>query len=239
MTIRSENIEYHHQGTTLEGQLAYDDNVTGPRPLVLVSHAWGGRSEFECTKAQKLAELGYAGFALDLYGKSILGSGPEENTKLMAPFLEDRGFLQDRLQAVIDTTAALDVVDANKTAAIGYCFGGLCVLDMARAGHKLRGVVSLHGLFAPPGNLQTEKVDAKVLALHGWDDPMVPPEQVVALAQELTSANADWQIHAYGHTTHAFTNPQANDPNHGTVYSPTADRRSWAAVKNFLAEVLD
>jgi dienelactone hydrolase len=130
-------------------------------------------------------------------------------------------------------------VDPRRIAAMGFCFGGLCVLDLARSGADLRGVVSFHGLLTPPEPHPQYTILAKVLVLHGFDDPMAPPEQVVALGLELTEAGADWQIHAYGNTLHAFTNPRANDPGFGTVYNETADRRSWRSLREFLAEVLN
>ena len=120
---------------------------------------------------------------------------------------------------------------------MGYCFGGLCVLDLARTGADILGAISLHGLFTAPGNTAANKITAKILALHGHDDPMVPVESVVALETELTEAGADWQIHIYGHTTHAFTNPHANDPGFGTVYHPQADMRAWRSLQNFLEEI--
>lgn len=238
MTLKTDAIPYSHEQTKLEGFLAYDDAAAGPLPAVMIAHAWGGRDEFVCEKARRLAELGYAGFALDMYGQGVLGTGPEENGRLMAPFIADRALLQARVQAALSTVRSLPGVDPERVAAMGFCFGGLCVLDLARTGADLRGVVSFHGLFDPPGNLDGRRIKAKILALHGYDDPMVPPEKVVALARELTTAGADWQIHAYGNTLHAFTNPRANDPGFGTVYDATADRRSWLSMQNFLAEVL-
>jgi dienelactone hydrolase len=232
-------IEYTHNGTTLEAYMAWDDSSPGPRPGVLISHAWAGRGEFECDKARMLAGLGYCAFALDLYGKGVRGSGIEENSKLMKPFVEDRAMLQSRLSAALETFASQPEVDAGRIAAIGFCFGGLCVLDLARIGAPVRGVVSLHGLFVPPGNTDGNRIGAKVMALHGHDDPMVPVEMVNALEKELTEGGADWQIHVYGNTMHAFTNPDANDPAHGTVYNPVAARRAWVVTKDFLAEVLD
>ncbi len=219
--------------------LAWDDAVEGPRPGVLVSHAWGGRSDFEDGKANALAELGYAAFALDLYGKGVRGSGPEENAALMQPFLEDRAMLQQRMLASVDTMREQDPVDGSKLAAIGFCFGGLCVLDLARTGADLAGVVSFHGLFAAPGNTKGNTIQAKVLALHGWDDPMATPENVLALSKELTAMGADWQLHAYGNTMHAFTNPEANDRQMGTVYDASADRRSFRSMQNFLEEIFN
>ncbi|GIX31017.1 MAG: hypothetical protein KatS3mg124_1489 [Porticoccaceae bacterium] len=238
MAIQTRLIEYRHGEQVLEGYLAWDDAHAGPRPAVAVSHAWSGRSEFECAKARALAELGYVGFALDMFGKGVRGNSVEENQALIAPFLEDRGLLQARIQRAVEVLRGQPEVDPARVAAIGFCFGGLCVLDLARSGADVRGVVSFHGLFIPPGNTAGRKITAKVLCLHGWDDPMVPPDQVVALARELTEAGADWQIHAYGNTLHAFTNPEANDRQLGTVYNAVADARSWTAMQNFLAEVL-
>ena len=237
MSIQTRIIDYSQDGKTFEGCLAWDDDGAEPRPAVLVSHAWGGAGDFEHTRARDLAELGYVGFSLDLYGKGVRGSNPDENAALMQPFLDDRALLQKRLRLAVEVAAAQPEVDASRVAAIGYCFGGLCVLDLARVGADVTGVVSFHGLFFPPGNTAGNSIDAKVLALHGWDDPMAAPEQVVALAAELTQAGADWQIHGYGHALHAFTNPEANDPDHGVAYAPAADRRSWRAMVNFLEEL--
>ena len=237
MSIQTRIIDYSQDGKTFEGCLAWDDDGAEPRPAVLVSHAWGGAGDFEHARARDLAELGYVGFSLDLYGKGVRGSNPDENAALMQPFLDDRALLQKRLRLAVEVAAGQPEVDASRVAAIGYCFGGLCVLDLARIGADVSGVVSFHGLFFPPGNTAGNSIDAKVLALHGWDDPMATPEQVVALAAELTQAGADWQIHGYGHALHAFTNPEANDPDHGVAYAPAADRRSWRAMVNFLEEL--
>ena len=239
MTIQTRTIDYQDGDVDLQGYLAWDDSVEGKRPGVMIAHAWAGRSDFDNGKAQALAKLGYVGFALDNFGRGILGTNTEENSALIQPFLDDRAMLQGRLQIALEVLKGLDEVDASRVAAIGFCFGGLCVLDLARTGTDIRGVVSFHGLFGSPGNTAGNKIKAKVLALHGWDDPMAPPDQVVSLAEELSSMGADWQVHGYGNTMHAFTNPQANDPDFGTVYSPDADRRSWNAMQDFLSEIFD
>lgn len=239
MSMQTRTIEYFHEGVCLEGFFAWDDAATQALPAVLVSHAWMGRDEFACDKARKLAELGYAAFALDLYGKGVIGSGPEENAKLMQPFMDDRTLLQARITTALDAVRSLKEVDGSRIAALGFCFGGLCVLDLARTGADIRGVISFHGLLIPPGNTRGNRIKAKVLVLHGHDDPLAPPEQVLALEKELTEAGADWQVHVYGGTVHAFTNPRANDPAFGTVYKESADRRSWQSMQNFLAEVLN
>lgn len=238
MAIQTRTVDYDHADSSLEGLLAWDDAAREPRPAVMVAHAWGGRSRFEDNKAVELARLGYVGFALDLYGKDRRGNSREENAALMRPFVEDRAMLQSRMLASLATTRAQPEVDGSRVAAIGFCFGGLCVLDLARTGEELAGVVSFHGLFSAPGNTAGNRVQARVLALHGWDDPMATPDQAAGLAAELTAMGADWQLHAYGNTVHAFTNPNADDPEHGTVYSAVADSRSWDAMRLFLAEVL-
>jgi dienelactone hydrolase len=237
MSLNHRLIEYSDGDTVLEGRLVWDDSVAGPRPGILVAHAWAGRSDFEDDKADALAVLGYTAFAIDLYGKGVRGSSTEENAALMQPFLDDRAMLQNRLLVSLETLRAQNEVDASNTAAIGFCFGGLCVLDIARTGEDLAGVVSFHGLFPAPGNTEGNTVKARVLALHGWDDPMAPPQSVIGLATEMSAMNADWQLHAYGNTMHAFTNPDANDPEMGTVYDAQADRRSWQAMTNFLDEL--
>lgn len=237
MSIETRLIDYADGDTVLEALLAWDNSIHQPRPGVMVSHAWAGRSQFEDNKAVALAELGYVGFALNLYGKGVQGSSTEENAALMQPFLDDRAMLQQRLLLSLNTMRQQAEVDEDKVAAIGFCFGGLCVLDLARTGEEMAGVASFHGLFAAPGNTAGNTIRAKVLAMHGWDDPMAPPEQVLELARELSSQGADWQLHAFGNTMHAFTNPEANDPGFGTVYSPSADRRSWRELQEFLAEL--
>ena len=237
MAIQQRLIEYRDGDAVLEGRLAWDDAFPGPRPGVLVAHAWGGRSDYEDGKADRLASLGYTAFAIDLYGKGVRGGDPETNAALMQPFLDDRPRLQARLLASLDEMRRHPEVDGKKLAAIGFCFGGLCVLDIARSGADIAGVISFHGLFASPGNTSGNRIRAKVLALHGWDDPMATPEAVNALAAELSAMGADWQLHAYGNTMHAFTNPAASNADRGTVYDPVADRRSWQAMSNFLDEL--
>lgn len=238
MGMHTRTIEYHDGETCLEGLLAYDDALSTPLPAVMISHAWRGRDDFVCNKARALAELGYVAFALDMYGKGVLGSNLEENARLMQPFMDDRSLLQRRMTLALDRVRDLEQVDAERIAAIGFCFGGLCVLDLARTGEDLCGVVSFHGLLTPPGNTHGNRIKAKVLMLHGHDDPLVPSDDVRAVQDEMTKAGADWQFHSYGHTMHAFTNPIANDPDFGTVYQADADRRSWQSMKNFLEEVL-
>jgi dienelactone hydrolase len=239
LTIKTEYIDYEDDAVTCEGYVAFDDAKKGKRPGVLVSHAWAGQSKLERGKAEKLAELGYVGFALDLYGKGKRGGSMEENAKLMQPFIDDRAMLRRRITAALDALKKHALVEPSRLGAIGFCFGGLCVLDLARSVPAgLKGVVSFHGLFHPPKLGPQAPITAKVLMLHGYDDPLAKPDSVLAIASELTQAKADWQLHAYGRTSHAFTNPEANSPDHGLLYNAVADRRSWVAMKNFFEEAL-
>lgn len=237
--LQTKTIPYFDGDVRLQGHLAFDDANPGTLPGVLIAHSWVGRSDFFMEKAQKLAELGYAGFALDMYGDAKLGVSAEQCSALMMPFIEDRVMLQRRIGCALNALRGQPEVDASRIAVIGFCFGGLCALDLARTGADLRGAVSFHGLFKQPGNTQGNAIGAKVLVLHGHDDPMVPVDDVLQLEQELSAAGADWQIHVYGNTMHAFTNPEANDPAFGTVYNAAADKRSWQSLVNFLAEVFN
>jgi len=238
-SMQSEYIDYQDGSTTCEAYAAHDGKGDARRPCVLISHAWGGQSDGEREVADRLAGLGYLAFALDNYGKGRRGTSMEENGKLMQPFIDDRKMLRDRLLSGLTAARKHPLCDPDRIAAIGYCFGGLCVLDLARsADPRVRGVVSFHGLFGAPGIGEQKPISAKVLILHGWDDPMATPDNVLEVTKELTAAGADWQIHAYGATVHAFSNPEANMPEHGILYKESAAKRSWQAMQNFLEEIL-
>ena len=231
------NIIYHHDTQELHGHLAYDNSVKGPRPAVLVAHDWTGRNEFACQKARMLADMGYVGFALDMYGQAQLGQSTDEKMALMTPVVSDRKQLQSRVRAAFDAVAGMPEVDANRIAIIGFCFGGLCALDLARSGADIKGAVSFHGLLNKPDMSQSEPIKAKVLALHGYDDPMAKPEQVNLFCEEMTQGKVDWQVQMYGQVQHAFTNPKAHDIQLGLIYNELAARRAWQAMSHFLQEI--
>ena len=230
-------LDYNDGDTVLEGYVAFDESDT-QKPLVLVAHDWTGRREAACQAAERVAGLGYVGFALDMYGKGIFGGDGDTagNSALMEPYAANRALLRRRIRAALVAGRNIPQVKATQVAAMGYCFGGMCVLELARSGADVLGVVSIHGIFAP-GEVPNEEIRAKVLCLHGHDDPMVPPEQVLAFQREMSEAGADWQVHSYGGTMHAFTNPQANDPGFGAVYHAAAARRAYQSLENFLAEI--
>ncbi len=228
---------YFHGKQSLEGYVAYDESHQQRRPAVLVIHDWTGRNEFACKKADLLASLGYVGFAVDMYGDARVGETADEKTALMQSVAYDRQFLRERLRIALETLVAFDQVDAKRVAVIGFCFGGLCALDLARSGADICGVVSFHGLLDKPADLANQPIKAKILALHGYDDPMVTPDHVNAFCKEMTEAGVDWQMHMYGHTKHAFTNPLENGAAMGTIYNPLAEHRALRSMKNFLNEI--
>ncbi|MEH6544390.1 MAG: dienelactone hydrolase family protein [Porticoccaceae bacterium] len=241
MAIQHRLVEYKAGDIVCEAYLAWDDAVSEPRPGIAIAHTWAGRSEFEQGKAEDLARLGYVGFAVDMYGNGRRGASVEENAALMQPLMEDRELLQLWITSAVGALKQQPEVDETKIGAMGFCFGGLTVLDLARTGADVLGVISFHGLFNAPNNLldktPANKISAKILCLHGYDDPMALPESMVELGNELTAAGADWQIHAYGGTVHGFTNPLANMPEMGVLYNAAADRRSWQAMVNFWEEI--
>ncbi len=233
-------MEFHYQDgdAACAGYLALPTGE-GPHPVVLIAHNWAGQTAQDNAIADRLATAGYAGLALDVYGAGVRGDLHGDNSGLMNPWLADRAGLRRRLLAAVDAAAAHEALDTDRIAVIGYCFGGLCALDVARsADPRVKAAVSFHGIYAPPGLGEQPPITAKVLVLHGWDDPMAPPEATVALGHELNAAGADWQIHAYGQTMHAFTFAGAANPEGGIQYNADADRRSWASLMAFLPEVL-
>lgn len=234
-----ELLDYQDGGTTLQAAVAYP---TAPdrAPAVLIAHAWAGRGESEHDVAERLATLGYVGIAIDVFGKGVVGDPSGDNTHLISPWLSDRAALLRRLQASVTFAQALDRVDPSAVAAIGYCFGGACVLDLARGSTDgLAGVVSLHGLLDGNGLDQSTPMGAKVLVEHGWLDPLVPPDKVLAFADEMNARAADWQLHAHGRAMHAFTNKGAASPGDGMAYEADADRRSWTSTVAFLTELFE
>jgi dienelactone hydrolase len=235
--FKPNQMEYHDDDTVLQGIYVLPENVTATKPVILVCHDWSGRNVFAEKKAQALAELGYIGFAIDMFGQGKTAETKEEKSALIQPLVQDRKKLQKRMMAAFETAKKIPHADANKMGVIGFCFGGLCALDLARSGADVKATISFHGLLHAPNHGNHEQIISKILVLHGYDDPMVKPEQVMAFANEMTQAKVDWQIHMYGHTMHAFTNPAANDPGFGTVYHNLADKRSWIAMQDFLKEV--
>jgi dienelactone hydrolase len=228
-------IPYTDHETQLEGYAVHPSQ--GKHPTVILCHGWRGRDAFICEKTKLIASSGYVGFALDIFGKGILGNSKEENTALKKPFLDDRKLLQNRVLKAFEVVSQLPYVDPDRIAILGFGFGGLCALDLARAGVNLLGAISVYGHFEPPPSSIIKPIKAKVLVLHGYDDPITPQNELRTFEKEMTDAKVDWQAHIYGGTLHAFVTPAANDPGSGILYNPIAAQRAWLAIDNFLGEI--
>ena len=243
MAIERQTIVYDGPGGPFEGVAALDPAWESPRPGVMIVPNVLGEKEQDRVTAERLAALGYAGFVADTYGqgKRTTRESPDPAVH-MNQLNADRALLRDRLHAGVAAMKALPQVDAAKTAAIGYCFGGKSVIDLARSGARssggVLGVVAFHGIFDPPGYDYPRPIAAKLLICHGWDDPLAPPDAVTALAAELSGAGADWQLHGYGRAGHAFTDSSVEPgARPGFGHDEAADRRSWQAMRDFLGEL--
>jgi dienelactone hydrolase len=228
-------VPYTDQETSLEGFAA--SPKSGKHPIVILCHAWKGRDSFICEKAELMAEWGYVGFALDLYGKGVLGRSKEECAALKKPFLEDRRLLQRRLLKGYEAALSLPHADPSRVAVIGYGFGGLSALDLARSGVALKGAVSVYGHFEPPAGVTTKPIQAKILILHGYNDPVATQGHLRIFEKEMEEAHVDWQAHIFGGTLHAFATPGVNDPASGLAHHPINAERALQCIKLFLKEI--
>jgi dienelactone hydrolase len=236
--LTKQTFEYRDENWVAEGYVSVPRDIQSPRPCVLVGHDWSGLNDHTKATTDALAALGYVGVAVDVYGKGRRGDTLGDNGALMNPLIEDRALLLRRLRASLRAAQALDSVDAARVAIVGYCFGGLCALDLARSSPDgLVGGISTHGLLMPPSWTVAAPIRPRLLVLHGWADPMAPPDHVVAGLDALSDQGAAWELHAYGHAMHAFTFAGANFPERGIAHHPVADRRSWQATVGFLAEL--
>jgi dienelactone hydrolase len=238
--IKTQTIDYQQGGVALEGYLAYDDSIAGKRPGILICHEWWGLTDYPRHRAEQLAKLGYIAFALDMYGKGVSTTDPQQAGQLTRPFEGDRDPVRQRALAGLDVLRSQPQCDPTRVAAIGYCFGGMVALELARAGTDLSAVVSFHGALATPHPDQDQPIKAKILICTGADDAFVPPQQVQGFADEMRKAGADYQIISYGGAHHAFTNPDADKFGLNNIaYNPAADRRSWAAMLALFDEVFN
>ena len=236
--IHTETIEYKEGDTVLEGYLAYDGSLKGKRPGVLIVHQWKGLTDYEKKRAAMLAKLGYNVFALDIYGKGLRPQSAQEAGAQAGKYRSNRDLLRARAQAGLAVLQKHELTDSKRVAAIGYCFGGTTVIELARSGADIAGVVSFHGGLDSPHPEDGKNIKCKVLALHGADDPHVSPKDLAAFEDEMRQAKVDWQLVKYGGAVHAFTDWNAGDnPVQGVAYNKKADRRSWEAMKEFFAEI--
>ncbi len=236
--IIEETYEYNIGGKIYQGFVAYDNSAAGNRPGVLIVHQWKGLGEYEKMRARMLAELGYVAFAVDIYGKDIRPVTAEESGQEAGKYYADRNLFRERVNAGLTELMKMTNVDKSKIAAIGYCFGGAGVLELARSGAEINGVVSFHGSLKSGNPEDAKNIKTKVLILHGAVDPFVPESDVSAFKKEMEDAGKDYVLTEYSGAVHSFTSKIAgSDPSKGSAYNETADKRSWEAMKIFFKEI--
>lgn len=236
VALQTEKVNYKHGDTVLEGYLAYDDAIKGKRPGVLVVHCFRGLRDFVKERAEQLANLGYIAFALDMYG--VRPKDDQEAFALAKIYGDDRPLMRSRANAGLEVLRAHKLTDAKRIGAMGYCFGGGVVLELARSGAEISGVVGFHANLSTPNRDDAKNIKGKVLILHGADDPLVPTDHVLAFQDEMRKAKVDWQMVFYGGSVHGFTMPESGtDPSKPVAYNEKADKRSWEAMKAFFKEV--
>lgn len=236
--IITSDVDYKIGDVTLQGYAAYDNSLAGKRPGILIVHQWKGLTEYEKMRARQLAELGYYAFAVDIYGKGVRPENPKDAGELSGKFAKDRPLFRERLMAGFDEMKMQSLVDANNVAAIGYCFGGGGVLELARTGADLKANVSFHGSLKNPNPQDAQNIKGRVLILHGAIDPFVPEDDVIAFKKEMEDAKIDYVLTEYSGAVHSFTLPNAgSDISTGSAYNEKADKRSWDAMRKFFEDV--
>lgn len=243
--MHTEDLDYTSEKKTFQGYLAYETEGPDQRPGILIAHAWMGLDEFVKQKARDLAKLGYVVLCADLYGKGLRAKTNEEATSLMLPLFLNRKLLQDRIKSGFEVLQKHPKVIPQKVGGIGYCFGGLSIIELFRSGVDIKGVVSFHAVLGASLQAHSAKtlplspnIKGSILILHGYDDPLVQSDNLKHIQDELTEAKIDWQLHIYGKTSHAFTNPEAHDAKMGLMYNPKSDHRSWKLMRMFFEEIL-
>ena len=235
--IQGEEIDYSDNEVVMKGYLAYDASQEGKQPGILVVHEWWGINEYAHRRARMLAELGYTALAIDMYGQGKQANHPEDASKFATEVMQHMDIAKARFQAALKLLKSEETVDTSKIAAIGYCFGGGIVLQMARLGLDLNGVVSFHGSLATNNPAQPGKVKAKLLVCNGGDDPLTTPEQISAFKKEMDNAGVDYQFISYPGAKHSFTNPKADTLgakfNMPIAYNQNADEKSWQDMIQF------
>jgi dienelactone hydrolase len=238
--IKTEVIEYKQADAVLEGVLVYDDELAAAVPGIVMVHDWMGISEFTVERAKRVAQLGYVVLAADIYGQGVRPQSTEEASQQATKYKTDVGLMRARVLSAVDVLKNNPKVDSQRLASMGFCFGGTVSLELARSGADVEGVISFHGGLATPSPMDAKDVKAKVLVLHGADDPYVPAQEVQAFQEEMNKGNVDWQMIYYSGAVHSFTRPDAgDDPSKGVAYNANADRRSWEAMKQFLDEIFN
>ena len=236
--IRTETLEYRAGDAVLKGYLAYEDAIAGKRPAVLVAPEWWGLNDYAKMRAREIAELGYLALAIDIYGDGKTTTNADEAGRLSGAFRQDKALLRQRARAAFDTIAKHPLADPSRIAAIGYCFGGTTVLELAYSGAGLKGVVTFHAGLTVPDAAEAKGIRAKFLVLHGANDTFESPEDIARFQDAMKVAAVDWQMVYFGGAVHSFTNPAADRAGMpGLAYNENADRRSWRYMKDFFAEI--
>lgn len=239
--MKESQISYQAGDVKAEGFLIYEDRIKEKRPAILVSHAWYGQDDFAREKARKLAELGYISFAVDMFGSKKNAKNDDEANALIQPLFLDRKLLQRRIIAAFETLSKQPNVDKTRIGAIGFCFGGLVVIELLRSGTPIKSVVGFHAVLGNAGAKTTpiaQNIKGSILILHGYDDPLVSFEDIRNIQNEFNQADVNWQMNIYGHTSHAFTNPRAHDTTKGLIYNERVSKMAWMSMKNFFEETL-
>lgn len=241
--MKTETELYKIDNQTFKGYWAFPAGELQNRPAIIVAHAWMGQDQFARHKAEALAELGYVGFAADVYGEGQTAVNAEEAEQLMLPLFENRGLLQRRIRGAYDVVSKHPSVDPKQLGGIGFCFGGLTIIELLRSGVDLKGVVSFHGVLGSNmGPIQArtvpiaKNIKGSLLVLHGHDDPLVSPQDIADFQKEFTAAKVDWQMNVYSHTSHAFSNPAVHDQANGLIYQPRSSARAWWSMIHFFSE---
>jgi len=231
-------VSYQHEDVKLEGYLAYDDSIEGKRPAVLVSHEWWGLNDYVRQRVERLAAMGYVAFGLDMYGKHKVTKHPQQAAEWMKQVNRDVHLWQQRALAGLEVLKKEPKTDTARIAAIGYCFGGATVQQLAYSGANIKGVVSFHGTLLPPPDDQGKRVKAKILICHGGSDPFIEEGAVQHYISAMERSGLDWQMVIYGGAKHSFTNPEADRMGMNALqYSKSADQRSWEHMKRFFEEI--
>lgn len=241
IVMKESTINYQAGDMQSEGFLVYDENIKSPCAAVIVAHAWRGQDDFARNKARELAKLGYIAFAADMFGHKKNAANDEESAELIKPLYLDRKLLQTRIIAAFETLSRQPNVDKSHIGAIGFCFGGLTVIELLRSGTPVKAVVSFHGVLGSSGAKTVpiaKNIKGSILILHGYEDPLVSQTDVSNMQKELNDSGIDWQMDTYGKTSHAFMNPMAQDKAKGLIYNEKVSKRAWLAMKNFFDETL-
>ncbi len=236
--IHKETVEYKDGDQVLEGYLAYNESLSQKAPAVVVVHEWTGINNYIKMRCDQLAELGYVAFAADIYGKGIRPSNPQDAGKQATIYRNNRTLMRHRVQLAVDEVRKQKQTDPLKVAAIGYCFGGGCVLELARSGADVKGVVSFHGNLDTPNPDDAKNIKGRVLVCHGADDPFVTMDALSTFIGEMKKAKVNFEVGLYSGAVHSFSNPASgNDPSKGVAYNKEADERSWESMKNFFGRI--